>query len=236
MLSRVRPLRVIGGILAAGGGVALVAAMTAMERIGDCGNGYDPPCPPGIENDFYLMAAAVAAIAVGSILTWGVGLVVAIVTAGIAALVYSQTVPANLRSGEFITAGVCFGLLAMGIAIGSAAVRSGAAKRKAIEEQIAEENRFKQQATMTMGTVAVLRDTGTTINDDPQAAITVAYLRADGTTAQVETTEVVPRLEIPRPGDPATVWYDPSTGKAIAKLGSPQSHNSPAKFSERRAQ
>lgn len=208
----------------------LVAAMTAMERIGDCGNGYDPPCPPGIENDFYLMGGAVMAIAIGSIMTWGVGLVVAIVTAGITALVYSQTVPANLQSGEFITAGVCFGLLAVGIAIGSAAVRGGAAKRKAIEEQIAEEARFKQRATMAMGTVTALRDTGTTINDNPEAAITVTYTRADGMTAQVETIEVVPRLEIPRRGDPATVWYDPSTGKAIAKLGSPQSPSAPTKF------
>jgi hypothetical protein len=62
----VKPARILGGILAAGGGVALV---TAMERIGDCGNGYDPPCPPGIENDVFLMAGAVISIAVGSILT-----------------------------------------------------------------------------------------------------------------------------------------------------------------------
>jgi hypothetical protein len=39
----VKPVRILGGILAAGGGVALVTAMTAMERIGNCGNGYDPP-------------------------------------------------------------------------------------------------------------------------------------------------------------------------------------------------
>jgi hypothetical protein len=74
---------------------------------------------------------------------------------------------------------------------------------------------------MTMGTVTALRDTGTTINGNPQAAITITYTRADGTTAQVETIEVVPRLEIPRRGDLATVWYDPSTGDALAKLGSP---------------
>ncbi|ORA12887.1 hypothetical protein [Mycobacterium arosiense] len=129
-----RPLRITGAIIAAGGGVALVSAMTAMERIGGCGNGYDPPCPPGIEKDFYLMAAAVIAVAVGSIMTWGFGLAVAIVTAGIAALVYSQTVPPNLRSGELITAGVCFGLLALGVAIGSGALRDAAAKRKAAED------------------------------------------------------------------------------------------------------
>jgi hypothetical protein len=192
-----------------------------MERIGDCGNGYDPPCPPGIAKDFYVMGGAVIAIAIGSIMTWGVGLVFAMVAAGITALIYSQTVPADLRAGEFITAGVCFGLLAVGIAIGWAAVRGGAAKRKGIEERIAEETRFKQRATMTTGTVTALRDTGTTINDNPQAAITITYTRADGTTAQVETTQVLSRLEIPRRGDPATVWYDPSTGDALAKLGSP---------------
>ena len=230
IVARVKPLRIFGGILAGGGGVGLVAAMTAMERIGDCGNGYDPPCPPGIENDFYLMGGAILAIAVGSIITWGVGLAVAIVAAGVAALVYSQTVPADLQAGEFITAGVCFGLLALGAAIGSAAVRRGAAKRKAIEEQIAAETRFMQQATMVAGTVTALRDTGTTINDNPEAAITVTYTRADGTTARVETIQLVPRLEIPRPGDPATVWYDPVTGKVIAKLGRLETHSAPAKY------
>jgi hypothetical protein len=69
--------------------------------------------------------------------------------------------------------------------------------------------------------VTALRDTGTTINDNPRAAITITYTRADGTAAQVETTEVVPRLEIPRRGDPATLWYDPFTGDALVKLGSP---------------
>jgi metal-responsive CopG/Arc/MetJ family transcriptional regulator len=45
--------------------------------------------------------------------------------------------------------------------------RSGAAKREAIREQIAEESRFKQRATMRIGTVTMLRDNGITINDNP---------------------------------------------------------------------
>jgi hypothetical protein len=125
----VKPLRIVGGVLAGAGGVGLVAAMTAMERIGDCGNGYDLPCPPEIGNDFYLMGGSVIAIAVGSIMTWGVGLAIAILTAGIAALIYSQTLPANLRTGEFITAAVCFGLLGLGFAIGWGAVRAGPGNR-----------------------------------------------------------------------------------------------------------
>ena len=227
-----KPLRIVGGVLAGAGGVGLVAAMAAMERIGDCGNGYDLPCPPEIANDFYLMGGAVIAIAIGSIMTWGVGLAIAILTAGIAALIYSQTLPANLRTGEFITAAVCFGLLGLGFAIGWSAVRAGAAKRRAIEEQIAEEGRFMQRATMVAGTVTALSDTGVTINDNPQAAVTITYTRGDGTTAQVETIEVLPRLEIPRRGDPATVWYDLSTGRAIAKLGSPRSHSASSSFSD----
>jgi hypothetical protein len=34
-----------------------------------------------------------------------------------------------------------------------------------------------------------------------------------------KTTPGAPRLEVPRRGEPATVWYDPSTGEAIANLG-----------------
>jgi hypothetical protein len=49
----------------------------------------------------------------------------------------------------------------------------------------------------------------------------------------METIEVVPRLEIPRRDDPATVWDDASTGNAIAKLGSPQSPSAPPTFMDR---
>jgi hypothetical protein len=40
---------------------------------------------------------------------------------------------------------------------------------------------------MVAATVAALRDTGTTVDDNPHAAITVRYTRRDGTTAEVET-------------------------------------------------
>lgn len=173
------------------------------------------------------MAGAVIAIAVGSTITWGVGLPIAVLCAGIAALIYAQTVSPDLRGGEFLTAGACFGLLGVGAAVGRAAVRAGAAKRRAVKRRSAEEAAFKRSAVVTAGTVTALRDTGATINDDPEAAITITYTTADGTAAQVEIVEVVPRLEVPRRGDPATVWYDPSTGRALAQLGGPQSLGPP---------
>jgi hypothetical protein len=161
----------------------------------------------------------VAAIAIGSILNWGVGLVVAIVTAGITALAYSQTVPTHLRSGEFVTASVCFGVLSVGIAIGSAAVRSRAPEREAIEEHIAEESRFNQQATMTRDTVTMLCDNGITINDSHRPRSRSPTSARTARQRKWKTTEMVPPLEVPRGGEPATVWYDPSTGEAIANLG-----------------
>lgn len=228
IVAHVKPLRIVGGTLAGGGGVALVAAVTAMSRVGSCGNGYDAACPPGTGNQFLLMTGAVLAIAIGSVMTFGVGLLVAMLTAGVTALIYALTVPANLRTGEYVMVGVCFGLPALLFAIGRAAVRRGAATRKAVEERIVADRLFREQATVVTGTVTALRDTGVTINDDPEAGIMIGYTRADGTPAQVETIQVVPRLEIPRPGDPATVWYDPVSGKALANLGSPDSQSAPA--------
>lgn len=219
----VKPLRIVGGTLAGGGGVALVVAVTAMMRVGSCGNGYDAPCPPGTGEQFLLMTVAVLAIAIGSIMTFGVGLLVAMPAAGVTALGYALTVPANLRTGEYVMVGVCFGLPALLYAFGRAGVRRGAARREAIEERIAADRLFRERATMVAGTVTALRDTGVTINDDPEAGIMISYTRADGTPAQVETVQVVPRLEVPRPGDPATVWYDPASGKALASLGRPGS-------------
>jgi hypothetical protein len=224
----VKPLRICGVIVAGGGGVALVSAITAMDRIGSCGNGYDAPCPPGIANDFYLMGGAVAAIAVGSVMSLGIGLLVAMLTAGGAAVGYALTVPASMRTGEYVTAGVSLGLLALVFAMGLSVLRQSGTRRRAATERTAADERFRQRAVMVAGTVTALRDTGVTVNDNPQAVVVIGYTRPDGTPGQAETVQVLPRLEIPRSGDPATVWYDPATGEARAALGSPGPWATPA--------
>jgi hypothetical protein len=89
------------------------------------------------------------------------------------------------------------------------------------KQQEAEDSQFTQWAPMATGVVTGLRDTGETVNSDPRAEITVSYTRLDGTAVQVTVTQVVPRLEVPRPGDPVTVWYDPSSPKVVVKSGSP---------------
>jgi hypothetical protein len=91
-------------------------------------------------------------------------------------------------------------------------------KRK---EREAEDIQFMQSASMATGVVTAMRDTGQTVNDDPLAEIAISYTRLDGNPAQATVTQIVPRLAVPRPGDPATVWYDTSGPKVVAKFVSP---------------
>jgi hypothetical protein len=77
---------------------------------------------------------------------------------------------------------------------------------------------FKATAHAADGVVTAVSDTGSSVNDNPRVRITVAYRRADGTAAETQTTQVVSRLRIPRPGDSAAVWYDPAGDQAIAQL------------------
>ncbi len=69
-----------------------------VRTVDDCSTATISTCAPGIAKDFFLMAGSVIAIAVASIMTWGVGLAIADRwPSGVTALVYSQSVPANLR-------------------------------------------------------------------------------------------------------------------------------------------
>ena len=60
------------------------------------------------------------------------------------------------------------------------------------------------------GTVLGVRDTGTTINDNPRIKMSFRIEPLDGSPAfDVEKTKTVSRVEIPRQGDRYPVWYDP---------------------------
>jgi hypothetical protein len=61
------------------------------------------------------------------------------------------------------------------------------------------------------GTVLGVRDTGTTINDNPRIVMSFRIEPLDGSPAfDVEKKTTVSRVEIPRQGDRYPVWYDPA--------------------------
>jgi hypothetical protein len=60
------------------------------------------------------------------------------------------------------------------------------------------------------GTVVEVRDTGTTINDNPRVKMTFRVEPLDGSPAlDVKKTTTVSRVQIPRQGERYPVWYDP---------------------------
>jgi hypothetical protein len=131
---------------------------------------------------------------------------------------YAAPCPSGVLDDALLV-GAGFLALAAGIVmIVAASLVMASRKRK---QQEAADSEFTRSAPMANGVVTALRDTGETVGNDPRAEITISYTRLDGTPAQVTVTQVVPRLEVPRPGDPAIVWYDPSSPKVVAKFGSP---------------
>jgi hypothetical protein len=61
-----------------------------------------------------------------------------------------------------------------------------------------------------VGTVVSVRDTGTTINDNPRVEMVFRVEPLDGSPAMDLTKKTtVSRVEIPRQGDRYPVWYDP---------------------------
>jgi hypothetical protein len=66
-----------------------------------------------------------------------------------------------------------------------------------------------QTGTKGAGTVVQVRDTGTTINDNPRVQMTFRVEPLDGSPAfDVTKKTTVSRVEIPRQGDRYPVWYD----------------------------
>jgi hypothetical protein len=209
---RLRSLVAVGSVLATGGGVAAGIAFLGIGSAGNCGNPGMPVCPPGIGNDFYLAAGGIVTGAIGSVLSLGLGLLFFAAAIGVTGAVRGSVVMA------------ASGLSPVVLVLVLAAIPARGGRRKAMgrlaaqRAEEAETAAFKASALRAAGIVLALADTGESVGDDPVARVMIGYTRADGTVARVETTERLPRLSIPRPGDPATVWYDPEGDRVIAQV------------------
>lgn len=74
-----------------------------------------------------------------------------------------------------------------------------------------------EHGTKAVGTVTLIRDTGTTINDNPRVAMTFKIEPLDGTPAfEADKTTTVSRVEIPQPGSRYPVWFDPEDHSSFA--------------------
>jgi len=66
-----------------------------------------------------------------------------------------------------------------------------------------------QKGTKGIGTIVEVRDTGTTINDDPKVVIRMRIAPLDGSgPVERSKTVAVPRIAIPRAGERYPAWFD----------------------------
>lgn len=214
---RVKVRHIAGAALASGGGVAIGIAITGLSRLGNCGYPGVPVCPPNTGTYFYLMGGGLLLTVIGAVMTLGAGVMFALLAAGVT----------GAAERDWAAAGGCVILLLVVGAIGFPLVKQVRSTRLGASQAEAAAREFKASASRAAGLVVALADAGWTIGNDPVARITISYTPADGTAATTETTMQVPRLAVPRPGDPVTVWYDPASGKAIAELTSPEPQNLP---------
>ena len=63
--------------------------------------------------------------------------------------------------------------------------------------------------TRVDGVVVAVRDTGTTVNNDPRVELTLRVEGPDGNPLELSRKLLVPRVNIPRPNDRVEVAYDP---------------------------
>lgn len=202
---------IVGGVLAVVAAEVMTWSVVDMIRGGDCGDVGQPACAHPVLDPVSLFAG-LALLIIASILTVAVGIPIALLVAGITALVAAFTGPDT--APVLIVAAIPLGLLLV-LAV------AGLLHSRAATARAADQARFQDTASRADGVITAVTDTGMTTNDNPHVRLTIRYHRTDGTPAETTTKLLVSRLSIPRPGDPATVWYDPTGPRTHIELPEP---------------
>ena len=209
-----RITRIVGLLICAVAAYLFVSGIVGITRTVSCGDIGEQACSPNVGSYIFHMVGGSLLIAVGAVLSVGLGVLLALATAGVTLIV---------DGGGGLETYLGIGLIVVSVLAGLAVLGA----RQTAAANAVETAGFKARALMVPGVVAAVKDTGVTMNDNPRVAITVTYQREDGSSAQYEHKMLVSRLSIPRPGDTATVWYDPAGPKVLMQLGAPTSSEYP---------
>lgn len=192
---------VVGLIACAVAPILFVPELYRLVQTGDCGGGGggggEQACPAGTATHVWVLVLAMLVLVVGAILTLGVGVLLSAVLGGVEVLADGSGTSAHILGPALIGVPILLAVLGVLATIGS-------------NKRRAELAQFKARATQVPGTIVSITDTGVLINDDPRVEIAVQYPDGSGGTARIERKMVVSRVSLPRVGDPANVWYDPS--------------------------
>jgi hypothetical protein len=200
-----KKMRPLGLILGLAGNLLLGIAIYRLISAGSCGDFGQPPCT---ESSIFFALALPVAIALSVLAAFLGGGIFSFAGSFLAVGLGAMASSAFNPGGETETFGWIFGgiftlvgllpLLLIPLAL-------KAAKKEQRQLDLLKTGRSG------IGTVVRVKDTGITINDDPQVEIVVRVEPTDGGAAiERRKLAVASRVAIPRAGDRYPVWYDPA--------------------------
>lgn len=200
-------------VLGLAGLAGLMYSVWGLIDLDSCGASGAPPCPDAADAYPFVMIAAIVAVVVGSMLgEGGVAFVLAVPAFSVMLLTKAFV---DRSPGDRMALASAGGGLALLTLVGVVGLILWGRKRERAR-------RLTQTGMKARGHVATVRDTGTTINDDPRVEITFDIEPVDGSPRwQGRKKMLVPRTAIPRPGEVFPVWYDPAQPQDAWVVGLP---------------
>ncbi len=212
----------LGGLLIAGASVvAFDWGLYHVVRTGSCASGgayvSARPCPPGTATYIVSLMAGVfgGLIGVGvysargpggrasplglGVIMWSLLFITIAFSVGVAA--YG---PASDGGSGAHTIAIIFAAIFIPMGLAPLVLGRRGNRRQARMAQLVE------QGKRCHGRVVTVEDTGVTINDNPRVKMTVRAEPPGEPPFDFVKTSTVSRVQIPRPGDPCTVFYDPA--------------------------
>lgn len=207
----VRPVGTAVGLL---GNVMIGVAIFHLLQQGSCGNFGQPTCSAGVGWYVAMIPVGIIASMVGIFLGSGALFVTTFLAVGLGAMA-AAAVGSNgsMRAFGWVFGGVF-------AAVGALAVAGRLALGRMLAGQQADTARLIATGAPATAVVTDVKDTGVTINDNPQVLLTVRIEPADGRPPYDSTaTRTVSRVAIPRVGDRMAVRLDPADPQRWLPVG-----------------
>jgi hypothetical protein len=209
-----RMVRSVGTAVGLLGNVLIGVAIFHLLQQGSCGDFGQPTCPAGLGWYVAMIPIGIIASMVGMFLGGGFLFGTTFLSVGLGAMAAA----AFGSNGSMRAFGWVFGgAFAL---VGVLAVTGRLAFGRLLAGQTADAARLVATGAPATAVVTDVRDTGVTVNDNPQVVLTVRIEPADGRPPyDSSATRTVSRVAIPRVGDRLAVRVDPADPQRWLPVG-----------------
>lgn len=199
-------LVVTANVISLAGSIAVAWGVHRLVSLGvsACGGDFEPPCPPEATPAFIALGLGMPAAILGGIVGWKLVAFALLPAVGVGLLLGASNLTGDARSLPTFL-GLAF---VTGSLVPAFLFRRF---RRRAQRQFHQAMRLLNEGRPAIGRVTDIRDTGVTINDDPQVQMTIHIVPEDGSPPfDGQKTNVVSRVDLPHRGRRYPVWYDPA--------------------------